>query len=96
MLQRRIVATLTVMVGVVALAVAASASGRAGGVPTPKGYVGVEASLPTGYKLPKKTGKSCKIGFQNPIAGNETLHTLQLAAQAQAILTVPMRDEMVL
>jgi len=83
-LHRRIAAALTLIVAAVALAVAASASGRAGGVPTPKGYVGVEASLPTGYKVPKKMGKACTIGFQNPIAGNETLHTLQLAAQAQA------------
>ena len=59
-------------------------SGRTGGVPVPKGYTGVEASLPTTYKTPAKKGGSCTIGFQNPIAGNETLHTLQLAVVAQA------------
>ena len=32
----------------------------------------------------QKKGGSCTIGFQNPIAGNETLHTLQLAVVAQA------------
>jgi ribose transport system substrate-binding protein len=53
-------------------------------VPVPKGYTGVEASLPTSYPLPSKRGGSCTIGFQNPIAGNETLHTLQLAVVAQA------------
>ena len=69
---------------VVASSVAAGAMGRTGGVPVPKGYVGVEASLPTTYPSPAKKGGSCTIGFQNPIAGNETLHTLQLAVVAQA------------
>ncbi len=69
---------------IVAAAVVAAAWASADGVPVPKGYVGVEASLPTGYKTPAKTGKSCTIGFQNPIAGNQTLHTLQLAVVAQA------------
>jgi ABC-type sugar transport system substrate-binding protein len=53
-------------------------------VPVPKGYAGVEASLPIAYKTPVKRSGSCTIGFQNPIAGNETLHTLQLAVVAQA------------
>ena len=69
---------------VVAASVAAGAMGRSGGVPVPNGYVGVEASLPTAYKSPAKKAGSCTIGFQNPIAGNETLHTLQLAVVAQA------------
>lgn len=68
----------------VASSVAAAAMARSGGVPVPKGYTGVEASLPTAYPTPKKKGGSCTIGFQNPIAGNETLHTLQLAVVAQA------------
>jgi ribose transport system substrate-binding protein len=82
--HRRIAAALTLGVCAVALAVAAAASGRSGGVPVPKGYSGVESTLPTGYKIPAKKGTKCTIGFQNPIAGNETLHTLQLAVQAQA------------
>ena len=69
---------------VVASSVVAGAMGRTAGVPVPKGYVGVEASLPTAYPSPAKKGGSCTIGFQNPIAGNETLHTLQLAVVAQA------------
>lgn len=69
---------------IVAASVAAGAMGRPGSVPVPKGYVGVEASLPTAYPTPKKRNVSCTIGFQNPIAGNETLHTLQLAVVAQA------------
>jgi ABC-type sugar transport system substrate-binding protein len=64
--------------------VAAAASGRPTGVPVPKGYSGVEASLPTAFAKPAKKAGSCTIGFQNPIAGNETLHTLQLAVVAQA------------
>ena len=70
--------------GLVALGLTAAASGRSLGVPVPQGYSGVEASLPTGYTMPAKQGGSCTIGFQNPIAGNETLQTLQLAVVAQA------------
>lgn len=68
----------------VGLVVAGTASARHAGVPVPRGYSGVEASLPTQYPVPVKKGGACTIGFQNPIAGNETLHTLQLAVVAQA------------
>jgi ABC-type sugar transport system substrate-binding protein len=51
----------------------------------PKGYTGVEAKLPTAYKSPKiVSGTSCTIGFQNPIAANETLSYLQRAVVAEA------------
>jgi ribose transport system substrate-binding protein len=80
----RRVAAVAAASGLVALAVSAAASGRPAGVPVPNGYTGVEASLPTGYTMPVKKGGACTIGFQNPIAGNETLHTLQLAVVAQA------------
>jgi ribose transport system substrate-binding protein len=73
-----------VTAAVVALAVAGAASGRPAGVPVPNGYRGVEASLPTQYPAPVEKSGACTIGFQNPIAGNETLHTLQLAVVAQA------------
>ena len=73
-----------IVTGVAALATVSAASGRPAGVPVPKGYSGVEARLPTAYPLPAKQSGSCTIGFQNPIAGNETLHTLQLAVVAQA------------
>jgi ribose transport system substrate-binding protein len=77
-------AAVAVAIALVAVAVVAAASGREAGVPVPKGYSGVEASLPVAYKTPVKKSGSCTIGFQNPIAGNETLHTLQLAVVAQA------------
>src|SRR5256886_16178963 len=67
-----------------AVGIVAAAFGRSVGVPVPTGYKGVEATLPVAYKAPVKKGGSCTIGFQNPIAGNETLHTLQLAVVAQA------------
>lgn len=51
----------------------------------PKGYKGVEATLPTQYKRPAvKAGTSCTIGFQNPVAANETLSFLQKAVVKQA------------
>lgn len=77
-------AALAAALGVAALAGVSAGYGRTSGVPVPKGYKGVEASLRTEYAMPKKKGGSCTIGFQNPIAGNETLHTLQLAVVAQA------------
>jgi ribose transport system substrate-binding protein len=81
-------AALVVVVGAalaVGVALSAASPARSGGVPVPKGYKGVEATLPTSYPRPvKKSGVSCTIGFQNPIAANETLHTLQLAVVAQA------------
>jgi ribose transport system substrate-binding protein len=51
----------------------------------PKGYTGVEATLPTAYKPPRiVAGAGCTIGFQNPIAANETLSYLQRAIVAEA------------
>ncbi len=51
----------------------------------PKGYTGVEATLPTQYKRPAiKAGTSCTIGFQNPVAANETLSYLQKGVVKQA------------
>lgn len=51
----------------------------------PPGYKGVEATLPTAYKMPKKKpGVKCTIGFQNPIAANETLTFWQRGVIAQA------------
>jgi ABC-type sugar transport system substrate-binding protein len=50
----------------------------------PAGYTGVEAKLPTAYKVPaKRTGTSCTIGFQNPVAANEFLGFLQRAVVAE-------------
>ena len=77
-------AAVAVAAGFVALGLTAAASGRPLGVPVPHGYSGVEGSLPIAYTMPAKRGSSCTIGFQNPIAGNETLQTLQLAVVAQA------------
>ncbi len=70
-----------------ALAAGVAASGAAptsssGGAP---GYRGVEASLPTQYKRGRvRAGTRCTIGFQNPIAANETLSYLQRGVLAQA------------
>jgi ribose transport system substrate-binding protein len=79
---RRVAVLLAACLG--ACSVVATAWGSSAGVPVPKGYAGIEASLPIAYKTPVKQGAACTIGFQNPIAGNETLHTLQLAVVAQA------------
>jgi ABC-type sugar transport system substrate-binding protein len=50
----------------------------------PAGYTGVEAKLPTAYKVPaRRAGTSCTIGFQNPIAANEFLGFLQRAVVAE-------------
>ncbi|MFN8224120.1 MAG: sugar ABC transporter substrate-binding protein [Gaiellales bacterium] len=65
---------------VVAGSLAATTSKTAG----PPGYKGVEASLPTQFKRPaKRAGTECTIGFQNPVAANETLSYLQKAAVKQ-------------
>lgn len=51
----------------------------------PEGYSGVEADLPTAYEAPTtKSGTSCKIGFQNPVAANEFLGFVQKAVIAEA------------
>ena len=51
----------------------------------PAGYKGVEATLPIQYKRPAlKPGTACKIGFQNPVAANETLSYLQKGVIKQA------------
>jgi len=51
----------------------------------PEGYSGVEADLPTEYDAPEmKSGTSCKIGFQNPVAANEFLGFVQKAVIAKA------------
>jgi len=75
---------LLIAAALAAVGIVAAAFGRSVGVPVPTGYKGVEATLPVAYKAPVKKGSACTIGFQNPIAGNETLHTLQLAVVAQA------------
>ena len=50
----------------------------------PSGYKGIEAKLPTQYKIPaRRSGTSCTIGFQSPIAANETLSYWQRAVVAQ-------------
>jgi ribose transport system substrate-binding protein len=75
--------------GVFALLAALAALAIAGGIdaaPTavPSGYKGIEAKLPTQYKVPaKRAGTSCTIGFQSPIAANETLSFWQRAVVAQ-------------
>lgn len=91
--------TLALVAGVaLALAVSAasahpSRAGTAAGVgapanPIPAGYSGVEATLPREYKVPvRKAGTKCTLGFQNPIAANESLDWWQkgFTTQAQAL-----------
>jgi ribose transport system substrate-binding protein len=49
------------------------------------GYTGAEASLPNAFAKPTvKSGTSCTIGFQNPLAANESLQYFQKGAVAQA------------
>lgn len=62
-----------VVIAVLCIGVASSAAAPRG-IPVPAGYSGPEAKLPTAYPTPaKKAGTKCTIGFQNPIAANETL-----------------------
>lgn len=74
---------------VAALALAGVATTAALAVPArstavPAGYKGVEATLPTQYKVPaRRAGTACTIGFQSPIAANETLSYWQRAVVAQ-------------
>jgi len=63
---------------------AATSSATPQGVPVPAGYNGPEATLPTAYPTPtKQAGTKCTIGFQNPIAANETLGYWQKGVVAQ-------------
>ena len=66
-------------------AAGATATKHSKGIPVPKGYKGAEGKLPTTYKIPKKrAGTSCTIGFQNPVAQNETLDAWQNGLEAEA------------
>jgi ABC-type sugar transport system substrate-binding protein len=70
------------VLGAVLVLVFAATGSLAGGVP---GYTGAEASLPTAFPAPAvKSGTSCTIGFQNPLAANESLQYFQRGAIAQA------------
>ena len=88
MLKRpRMVVTMVVATcaTVLAAGVSGSIAAPSGTSAAPKGYTGVEATLPTQFKRPAvKAGTSCTIGFQNPIAANETLSFLQKAVVKQA------------
>lgn len=77
------VATVALIVFAVGVAVSTAAPSREAAIPA--GYTGVEAKLPTAYPVPaKKAGTKCTIGFQNPIAANETLGFWQKGLTAQA------------
>lgn len=84
---RRKVTGLSALLALVVLVAGAAVSSASSTAPTavPAGYTGVEARLPTAYKMPaKKPGAKCTIGFQNPIAANETLTYWQRGVVAQA------------
>jgi ribose transport system substrate-binding protein len=49
------------------------------------GYTGLEGKAPASYPKPKiQPGFNCSIGYQNPLAANESLQYMQKAAKAQA------------
>ena len=51
----------------------------------PAGYTGLEGKAPAAYPKPKvQSGFNCTIGYQNPLAANESLQYMQKAAAAQA------------
>lgn len=79
--RRRAVGLVVAAVVLVGLAASSATAAR---TPVPRGYKGVEARLPTAYKMPRKRDVDCTIGFQNPIAANETLGAWQDGLEAQA------------
>jgi len=71
-------------VAALALALGCSLSLAASSASIP-GYHGAESTLPNAYPKPTiSSGTSCTIGFQNPLAANESLQWFQKAAIAQA------------
>jgi ABC-type sugar transport system substrate-binding protein len=71
---RTAIAGALVALGVLSVGATALVAATTRSAAIPPGYKGVEATLPTSYKVPaKKSGATCTIGFQNPIAANETL-----------------------
>jgi ribose transport system substrate-binding protein len=80
--KRNRAGALAALAALAALTIAAAIEAAPTAVPS--GYKGIEAKLPTQYKVPaKRTGTSCTIGFQSPIAANETLSYWQRAVVAQ-------------
>ena len=76
--------TAALAVAALSLALGCSLSLAASSASIP-GYHGAEATLPNAYGKPTlKSGTSCTIGFQNPLAANESLQWFQKAAVAQA------------
>jgi ribose transport system substrate-binding protein len=83
---RRQAAVSAALAGAVALVLGAGGTSAApsGTTAIPAGYRGIEETLPTQYKAPAiRSGSSCTIGFQNPVAANETLSYLQRAIVAE-------------
>ena len=75
-------ALLAVSASVLVLGCALSLAASNSSIP---GYTGAEASLPNAFPVPSvKSGTSCTIGFQNPLAANESLQYFQKGAIAQA------------
>ena len=75
-------ALLTVAALALAVGCSFSLAASSGSIP---GYTGAEASLPNAFPAPTvKSGTSCTIGFQNPLAANESLQYFQKGAVAQA------------
>ncbi len=79
MSRRKRGALLAAFVAVAAMAASAPQAAA------PAGYTGQEGKAPAAYPKPKiKSGFTCSIGYQNPLAANESLQYMQKAAVAQA------------
>jgi ABC-type sugar transport system substrate-binding protein len=77
--RRKRGALLAALVAVAAMAASATQAAA------PAGYTGQEGKAPAAYPKPKiKSGFKCSIGYQNPLAANESLQYMQKAAVAQA------------
>jgi ribose transport system substrate-binding protein len=78
-------AVLAVAVFALAVGVSLSLAASTASTTSIPGYHGAEASLPNSFPKPTlKSGTSCTVGFQNPLAANESLQYFQKAAVAQA------------
>jgi len=76
---------LAALVAIGATIASATQAAQAERSAAPPGYKGAEGKSPAAYPKPKqKQGFKCTIGYQNPLAANESLQYMQKAAVAQA------------
>lgn len=73
------------LTALVAVAATIASATQAGTSATPAGYTGLEGKAAAAYHKPRlQSGFKCTIGYQNPLAANESLQYMQKAAVAQA------------